>query len=124
MKTATRSASANELSDGMIRFKVKDLDGKVVRELAVDALILKLCCEECETAHGYKGGDSPTAAFLADLAKRMQAIGVEGCSASIAYQLWFLAGDAISKLKKNTNEQPNSPSGSTSHPKAKGRKGK
>jgi len=114
-----QSASA-ELSDGLIRFKVKSIDGKNVREMAVDALVLKLCCEECERAHGYKGGQ-PNVVFLSDMADRMKAIGVDGCTPSIAYQLWHLAGSAIASLKKNTNETPSLPSGSTRRRKGKDR---
>jgi hypothetical protein len=119
------TATANNLSDGMIRFTVNDLNGNFVRNVEADALILKLCCEECETAHGYKSGDKPTAAFLMDLAKRIRDAGIDkNCSASIAYQLWFMASDAIATLKKNTSETPNLPSGSTSSQEAKAQTGK
>lgn len=121
---AKQSANANQLCDGLIHFQVKQLDGSNPRQLSIDALLLKMTCEEAETAHGYKYPSQPTAAFLADLAKRLQGIGVENCSASIAYQLWHLAGDAIATLKKNTSETPTLPSGSTSRRKGKGRTGK
>lgn len=119
-----QSVTANDLRDGSITFNVKSMDGKSLRTISVDCLLLKLCCEEAETAHGLKDGQSPPAAFLKDLAGRLQGLGVEACSPSIAYQLWHLSGQMIAALKKNTNETPNSPSGSTSNPTAKARGGK
>jgi hypothetical protein len=114
------------LRDGVIRVNVHGMGGETKGQIAIDCLLLKLCCEEAETAHGMTvaGDKPPTAAFLSDLAKRLQSLGVEGCSASIAYQLWHLAGEMMHQLKKNTNETPTSRSGSTSRPTAKGRKAK
>lgn len=120
-------ADPQTLSDGLLRFQVKPLgDGEaVVHEL--DVLLLKLACEECESKHGLKvveGRVRPTTDFLRDLAAKLETLGVVGCSASVAYQLWCEASDAIALLKKNTSETPNLPSGSTFNRTGRGRKGK
>lgn len=135
MKTAKQSASADPvISDGILRFGVKPVNGTDadIVQHEVDILLLKLTCEACEMAHGLKETKSAdgtykvvaTPAFLIDLAKRLQDIGLKGCSATVACQLWQQSSAIISDLKKNTSEPPSSPSGSTSRPKEKGRKGK
>lgn len=120
---AKPTASANEVSDGVIRFTVKGMDG-TTRQIVVDCLLLKLCCEEAETANGQAGDKPPSAAFLKDLSQRLESLGVEACSPSIAYQLWHLAGVKIAELKKNISETPNSLSGSTSSRTGKGQRAK
>ena len=120
---ARQSASAKDLIDGLIRVSVQSLDGSK-RQIEVDVLILKMCCEEAETAHNYKPGSPPTSVFLRDLSQRLQAVGVTACTPSVAYQLWHLSGEMITTLKKNMPETPSLPSGSTSNRKAKGKTAK
>jgi hypothetical protein len=108
------------LPDGSFRFKVRSRDGAEV-EHSIDVLFLRLTCEECEDAHqlpttGENGAYRATTAFLVDLASRLEAAGVSGCTASIAYQLWNVSVRELELLKKNTSETPNSPTGSESPP--------
>jgi hypothetical protein len=102
------------LDDGLLHFALRASDGSE-RQCAVDALMLRLTCEECVEAHhlpvGPNGRYVVTTAFLSDLAGRIAALGVEPCTPSIAYQLW-VSGDAeLERVKKNTSETPKSDSG-------------
>lgn len=133
MKTEKQTASAEVvINDGLLRFGVKPVDSEEIKHHEVDVLLLKMTCEECELAHNLKSKDGEggtktvyaTTKFLQDLAVRLQGLGIDGCSATVACQLWKQASQVIDSLKKNTNETPNSPSGSTSSPRAKGRKGR
>lgn len=112
--------SPNYLADGLIKIGINDLQGNRLRDICVDTLVLKLLCEECELANGIKPGDKPTSTFLQDLAKRIRETGLDAdCSATVAYQLWHAASEAISILKKNTSETLSLPSGSTRRPRDK-----
>lgn len=109
------------MPDGMFHFKVQCRDGSAV-EHSIDVLMLRLTCRECETANNLEVDENGcyvhTAAFLKDLARRLQEAGVEGCSPSVAYQLWLASVVEFDRLKKNTSETPSSPIGSTSPPEA------
>ena len=117
------------LDDGILRFKIKPSGGTDadVKTCELDVLLLKMTCEQCERAHSLESKDGQVFAsveFLRDLAARLKNLGVENCSATVACQLWKQSYRVLDGLKKNTNETPNSPSGSTSNRTAKGRKAK
>ena len=100
--------SAHELVEGTIRFKLRD--GEQTTDHAIDLLVLKLVCEECERLHDLKPDDSGvlqyTAQFLYDLAGKLSGLGVPGCTPTMAYQLWHAAAMGMSDLKKNTSATP------------------
>jgi hypothetical protein len=104
--------------DGLLRFTIRNTETGEQAAHSLDVLLLRLTCEECEIQHSLQvnsaGSYVVTAAFLTDLAARMAGLGVPECTASIAYQLWTTSATEIEALKKNTNETPNSPSGSES----------
>lgn len=106
------------LSDGMLHFAVRR--GDATTEHAIDVLILRMTCDECVAAHALQTDEHDcyivTAGFLIDLAARIAAVGVEGCTPSLARQLWATAVQGIDALQKKTNETPSSPTGSTSTP--------
>lgn len=105
------------LDDGLLRFDFRCRGETTPHE--IDVLILRLTCEECEQTHGLQvkeGSYVATAAFLTDLAGRIAALGVAGCTPSLAYQLWGASVAHVEALKKNMSETPSSPSGSTSSP--------
>lgn len=130
-KSSTATADPPILSDGLLRFGVRPAGGTdeqiIVHE--IDVLLLKMTCEECEAAHHLEEKANPdgsrtiyaSVAFLQDLAARLQGLGLTGCTATVAKELWQQASQVIDSLKKNTNETPNSPSGSTSNQAAKAR---
>lgn len=106
------------LSDGSLEFRVRRKNGEE-QTISIDLLVLKLICEECEDQHQLRasnGTTKPTAAFLQDLAKRLCGAGVDNCSPSLAWQLWFAGIEQMNDLKKSMSETPNSPSGSESTP--------
>lgn len=91
------------LSTGEIVFRVQREEGYVDHK--IDILTLKLTCEECEKAHSIEAVNDrlqPTAAFLVDLAGRLEEMGVCGCTPTIAWQMWISASDAMTKLKNST----------------------
>lgn len=108
------------LEDGQLHFAIRNRTTGEESPHAIDVLILRLLCEECERSHNLqansKGEFLATAAFLTDLAGRLEAQGIAGCTPTIAHQLWCASVAEIDSLKKNANETPNSPSGSTSNP--------
>ncbi|MGH8743516.1 MAG: hypothetical protein ACREUY_04480 [Burkholderiales bacterium] len=108
-----------EFDDGLLRFTLNNRETGEATKHTLDVLLLRLTCEEAETLHNLPLNDSgaykPTAAFLADLAKRIEELGVPGCTASVAYQLWVASATEIESLKKNTSETPNLHSGSESN---------
>lgn len=116
-------SSLHILPDGLLRFGVQSKDG-TVREHAIDVLILRMACDECVLKHNLQTERQPdgseaykmTAAFLSDLAATLAGLGVEGCTPSVARQLWFTSIVGIDELQKKTNETPSSPTGSTSTP--------
>lgn len=102
------------LDDGQLHFKIRNRAGEET-EHAIDVLLLRLVCEECETSHNLKtdanGHYLATASFLTDLTGRLTAVGVHGCTPSLARQLWSISAAEIESLQKKTNETLNSPSG-------------
>ncbi|MCI0333544.1 MAG: hypothetical protein L0228_10015 [Planctomycetes bacterium] len=116
------SATVSEpMEDGTLHFKVRAQDGSE-REHSVDVLLLKIACEECVLKHKLAtdqktGAYVPTVEFYQDLAARLAGgLGVEGCTPSIAHQLWHASAVGIEALKKNASETPSSDSGSESNP--------
>lgn len=111
-------------NDGLLRFRVRNTETGEETPHAIDVLLLRLTCEECETVHSLPVGDDGryvvkgqvAIAFLTDLAARIAAIGLPQCDTSLAYQLWRASLTEIDNLKKNTSETPSSPSGSESSP--------
>jgi len=106
------------LDDGTLRFKVKAQDG-TERDHAIDVLILKLACTEAVDKHKLAVRNDlyvPTVDFLDDLKRRLIELGIEGCTPSIAFQLWQASAAGIEFLKKNTSETPPSDSGSSETP--------
>jgi hypothetical protein len=96
------------LESGEIVFHVRR-GGECVTEHKVDLLSLKLTCEECEQSHGLQIADGriqPTAAFLRDLAGRIQELGVENCTPTTAWQMWLAAAEAMAELKNALSEMP------------------
>jgi hypothetical protein len=116
-ENATATAPAI-LDDGQLHFRIAGQEA----EQAVDVLLLRLTCDECAEMHHLAIDANncyrPTAAFLLDLTARITALGVTGCTASVARQLWAAAVNGIEDLKKNASETPSSDSGSTSSPEA------
>lgn len=108
------------LEDGQLHFKVRNRATGEEVEHGIDVLILRLTCEECERTHNLqtnaRGEYVATTTFLTDLAGRLAAMGIDGCTPSIAMQLWHVSANEIEALKKNTNGTPSSPSGSESNP--------
>src|SRR5262245_34719734 len=106
--------------DGLLRFSIRNAASGESAEHSIDVLILKLTCEECVEAHKLQTNERNqyivTATFLNDLAARIQALGIPGVTASVAFQLWVAATTNVEALKKNTSETPSSDSGSTSSP--------
>jgi hypothetical protein len=112
MAMAQQSREPVVLEDASLLFKTAI--GGVEKEHRIDLLTLKLVCDECQEDHQLPVKDGryvPRSQFLLDLAGRLQLIGVEGCTPSIASQLWVAAYEGIESLKKNVKETPNSPSG-------------
>lgn len=118
-ETITNSAASHnknspELVDGLLRFRIRDLQSGESVPHEVDVLVLKLACEECERKHNLEvidGAFRPTPAFLVDLAQHIRDVGVPSCTPTVAHQLWCAAGGYIEQLKKNTNEQQSLPFG-------------
>lgn len=108
------------LDDGLLRFKIRNSATGEQTEHAIDVLLLRLTCEECETTHRLQTNDSgayiATAAFLTDLAAKLESQGVTGCTPSVARQLWVAGAARLDELQKKTDETPSSPSGSQSIP--------
>ena len=96
------------LTTGELRFHVMTAEG--LSERLVDLLWLKLTCEEAERENDLRidaeGRFLPTAQFLDDLAARLGAK-VEGCSATMAYQMWVAASQAMTELKNALSGMPN-----------------
>gem|GEM_PF-3043010 len=106
------------MEDGTLRFKVRSQDGSE-REHSIDVLVLRLVCEELEDKHRLPEVDGrykPSAEFLTELAGRLCGLGVDGCTPSIAYQLWIAGAGGLAALQKKTSETPQSSSGSESPP--------
>jgi hypothetical protein len=96
------------MADGELIFAVRRADGTVT-EHRVDLLMLKLTCEQCETAHRLtdaEGQVNPTPEFLLDLAGKLQAIGIERCTPTLAWQAWVAASEQMQMLKKNLSTTP------------------
>lgn len=106
------------LDDGLLRFKIRNSATGEEAEHAIDVLLLRLTCEECEISHRLQANEAgqylATAAFLTDLAARLEAQGVAGCTPSVARQLWVAGAARLDELQKKTDETPSSPSGSQS----------
>ncbi len=114
------------LNDGQLNFSIRNREtGESVNHFA-DVMALRLVFQECEAAHNLQvenGAYVPTSAFTADARARIAAIGLPDCSlteadcgTSVILQLWSASIGGMDGLKKNTNETPNSPSGSMSRP--------
>jgi hypothetical protein len=107
---------AEVLDDGLLHFQVKGREG----EQTIDVLLLKLACQEVVDKHQLAvSADNryvPTAAFLKDLSDALGSLGLQGCTASIAFQLWRDADAAIEQQKKSADETQTSPIGSGSIP--------
>lgn len=108
------------LDDGLLRFKLRNRETGQETPHAIDVLLLRLACEECEQTHrlevNAEGRYIATAAFLTDLASRLAALGITDCTASVARQLWVVSEVQMDELQKKTDETPNSDSGSASIP--------
>lgn len=106
------------LDDGQLHFKVRNRGTGEETAHSIDVLLLRLTCEECEAGHNLQVNDRgqyiATAAFLTDLAARLDGMGVAGCTPSIALQLWSASVREIESLKKNTSGTPSLHSGSES----------
>jgi hypothetical protein len=97
------------LEDGTIQFVVRRPDGTTT-EHGVDLLVLKLTCEECQTAHQLAVKDglmNPTAAFLIDLAGRLAGLGLDGCTPTMAHRAWVTASEQMVRLGESRGEMPN-----------------
>ena len=89
------------LDSGELTFRVRAADGTVT-DHKMDLLRLKLTCEECESTHGLEivdGKIQPTAAFVADLAGRLDEMGVCGCTGTVAWQIWLAAFKQMALIK-------------------------
>ncbi len=105
-KAAASHDEPQDILDGTLSLRVRggELDGKVV---AIDVMSASLACEALTTRHGvYEKGWKATPEFLRDLTDVFRSEGVEGCTASLAYQLWHKVTKAWSDLKKNMSELP------------------
>jgi len=106
------------LEDGLLHFKIRNRETGEETPHDLDVLVLRLTCEEAEATHNLQvnaaGEYIATAAFLVDLAGRITGLGISNCTPSLAFQLWSVSAREMEALKKNTNETPSSPSGSTS----------
>lgn len=103
-------------ADGRISFVVRGVED---RTYDLDLLEVKLTCEEVEAEHRLVVKDGrvhPTTDFLRELAGRLKTLGLDGCTSTVAWQVWISTRDLIELLKKNTNETPKSPSGMESTP--------
>lgn len=108
-RNPTTCESSPILDSGEMVFRVRRGDG-CQTDHHIDLLALKLTCEECEQAHGLKvvdGGYQPTAAFLVDLAGRIELMGVERCTPTIAWQMWVQSANEMESLKNALSETPN-----------------
>lgn len=96
-----------ELSDGALQVEIQKRDGATVVS-EIDIILLQLACEEVEEVHKLpldaNGNMRPTAQFLKDLSDKLSALGVLGCTPSVAVGLWSAASKGITELKKNTDE--------------------
>lgn len=100
---------AHELLDsGELIFRVRRGDAEA--EFTLDLLELKLTCEEAVAAHSLAedktGRYVPTAAFLRDLAGRLEGLGVCGCTPTLACKFWHAAGEEWERLKNGQSETP------------------
>lgn len=96
------------LNDGELVFCVQRAEGTTEHRL--DLLLLKLTCEQCESLHRLEEKDGvlhPTPDFLLDLAGKLQSIGFDRCTPTLAWQAWIAAGNQINRLKKNMSGTPN-----------------
>jgi hypothetical protein len=97
------------LADGTLTFEIQTADGCRFRS-QMDLLQLKLICEECEAAHGLEVRDGqvqPTAAFLADLSRRLiDQCNLERCTPTIAWQIWLSAYSQMEQLKNAFSGMP------------------
>lgn len=87
-----------ELPDGSVRLTFNG----VTKDY--DLLELQLLTMECEEVHSLRiDGNtvSPTREYLRELAKRLNDLGMEGCTPTAAWQLWVKVNDKVSELKKN-----------------------
>lgn len=91
------------LTDGVLRLTVRRSEGETQHEL--DLLVVKLTCEQCENRHALERTKDdrvvPTPEFLQDLASALTELGLEGCTPTLAWQVWIAVGNAIGELKKN-----------------------
>jgi hypothetical protein len=98
--------SAIEIFNGTLRFQVTR-DGEPSIWLA-DVLELKLAAEPLERQHNLERTASffsPTAAFLKDLAKAYEGLGLEGCTPNVAHQVWIIVSNKFVSLSSHLSTQ-------------------
>lgn len=96
------------LEDGELVFRVRRVDGSET-DHRLDLLCLKLTCEACEEQHGLQVKDGclrPTPDFLVDLARRIESLGLDRCTPTLAWKVWIAAADGMQGLKKTESETP------------------
>ena len=100
-----------EVSDGTLALTVAS--GETKKELSLDFISTQLLITELEEIHNVPTKDGfvqPTREFLQDLARRLQDDGIEGCTPTMAWQLWQKIYQMQAALKKNIDTPLESPS--------------
>lgn len=126
MVTPSKEPDALVLDSGLIPVTVQR-DGKPTT-FQVDLFMLNVSARACTKRHNLPtdsdGSFEMTEEFIAELAAKFDALGISGCTAWEAAQIWTAAIAAMNVLQKKTSGTPSSRSGSTSTRQRKQRKKK
>jgi hypothetical protein len=100
----TDTATSVLLPTGELRFRVQRSDDRETTH-NVDVVATKLACEECERQHSLQQDEGgyyiPTVEFLQSLAARLDTVGIDECTPTLAYLVWTSVTREFMALKKN-----------------------
>ena len=102
--TKAKEKQPSFLDDGILRFRVNGSGGKTVN-VEIDLMIARLEIDRLEGIHAIEesGKRTPTPAFLKALAAALAEHGIDGCTPTMAYQIWIASDEAWTASQKKTS---------------------